>query len=301
MINFNLDGFNSGSKRLFQEESLIDERLVAIVQIVYVDDTSDISENILSTAIGRMVGGGAIGSSFNIGGFNRISFNASDEPYRQFDESSNIDETVNGLIGTNKVISDSSRIEERLLVSASHSIILLQESDINEKLEHNAFYLNAFVMNESELLEMINRSIHAGKFMYGMSEPKERIVNSSHVGKIMYYLDVDMTEEVLANVHVGKIIWDDHELYEIINNFIMVALRRYQTFFIDAEMPPGSEMRINSDNFTVFMSHMGQTINLRSRFSGDWIHFDRGTRRLRLSNQGSQILRGDVVYSDRWL
>ncbi|MCL2398491.1 MAG: hypothetical protein FWC91_01940 [Defluviitaleaceae bacterium] len=303
MIRFNLGEFNIGTDDYYVElnaTSIISERIEGVILTKFVDAESALTEILQAEIKGSTFNFGIIGSSFNVGGFNTMSFNSSNDMYRYLDAESIIHEHMGGLIGQTKIISVISRIREQLDVRANPSAILPNSVQLYERITHEPLELLVYAFNESNMQERVTGQMHSGKIMYQLPNIKEVIENNSHAGKI-FYTEFEIKEILEGNVHVGKIMWEESDLYEIINNFLRIALRRYQTFFISGEMPPGSELRVDSNNFTVFLNHRGQTINLRSRFIGDWIHFDRNTQRLHVGHQGNPRLEGDVIYNDRWL
>ena len=78
---------------------------------------------------------------------------------------------------------------------------------------------------------------------------------------------------------------------------LSAELRRYLTANIDVSIPPGGELRIDSDIFTAFLGQQ----NILHLHSGDWINFSRNTRVLSIEAGTNGNLTGDVVYTERFL
>ena len=232
---------------------------------------------------------------YNLNGFNL----AAGSRYRYVDRILTVTESINSLAGKARILSRNIRQNERLVNTLQFTLILARGIEVFEKISFKAELLS-IMLRKILAGESILADIQIGKNMYLPLLQNEKIAGGIHIGKSAY-TEVDIAEQLNASAHIGKLMWHDRDMYEIVNSFLRMALRRYQVFYLDAEMPPGSELRIDSNNFTAFLNHMGQTKNIRAQFNGDWIHFDRNTRRLYVENEGVDLLKGDVVYNDRWL
>ena len=72
---------------------------------------------------------------------------------------------------------------------------------------------------------------------------------------------------------------------------------RYLTTNINVTIPPGGELRIDSDVFTAFLGQQ----NIIHLYNGDWINFNRNTRVLSVEAGTGGNLTGDIVYTERFL
>jgi len=237
---------------------------------------------------------------FNCGGFNKIPFNTS----RVTDEFSDCTvhawETVESILGSANILNSAFRANERMLGSVEWGMVLLDSIDVSERIILGKLEFTVLLNQQISAGDSMHMNAYLGKNMYVFSNPSDQIHGDVYIGKNIYACS--LPKEVLqGQAHIGKNIFNILAAQDNIHNFIRMALRRYQTFFIEATIPPGAEIRIDSNNFTVFLLQGGQTSNLRGRFTGDWIHFDRDTYRLYIENEGMQMLTGDVMYNDRWL
>lgn len=78
---------------------------------------------------------------------------------------------------------------------------------------------------------------------------------------------------------------------------LSAELIRYLTANINVTIPPGGELRIDSDVFTAFLGQQ----NVVHLYRGDWIDFSRNTRVLSVEAGTSGSLTGDIVYTERFL
>jgi len=210
-------------------------------------------------------------------------------------------ETIEGVLGASKILRGLILASERMLSNEIEPALAISgQIKASEVIASRPVEVMSAIRGRISASERIDAQIHVGKFIHAPLIVGEKIDGLAHVGKIFSAV-IGASEAVDSRVHIGKIIRSSIIAGERVHSLVTIALRRYSTFFIDTEMPPGSEIRIDSANFTVFLLHGGQTINQRGRFSGDWVHFDRDTQRICVENEGNQNIIGDVIYNDRWL
>ena len=235
------------------------------------------------------------------GAFNRMGFNRNIDVARYHDFVSNIRERFEGSIGATLMLERVALLGERMHTSVELSILLHRVGEMFEQIYASPIEAQTIALYRGDVREITGGHIHVGKNMHIMlADITEDVSGQIHVGKDIH-LSAEAEENMGGGIHVGKNIWTDANIHERVHQFIRIALQRLQTFVVDAAIPPGGEIRIDSNNFTVFLLHGGNTTNLRGRFSGDWVFFDRNTVRLYVENEGIQTLVGDAMYNDRWL
>jgi len=232
---------------------------------------------------------------YNLDGYNL----ATGGKHRYVNRVLTIYESLGAIVGKSKILNQSIRQNERLVNTVEISMIVARSRKISEKISFKSELLS-IQFHKTHANENVTGDIQIGKNMYLPLVHNEEVISKPHAGK-SFNVEATISEELGSHADIGKIMWHDREMYEILNSFLRMALRRYQTFYLNTTMPSGSEIRIDSNNFTVFLNHLGQTTNIRSQFSGDWVHFDRDIRRLYVVNEGVNLLEGDVIYNDRWL
>jgi len=237
---------------------------------------------------------------YNTGRFNSIPFNANRNIGQYIDRTRNLGEIVEAVIGEQLALSRTRHMNERVNGSLELSIIMPRKRAIEEVIHNADIEIQTIGWRTRTASERISSSARLGKYIHQSRAVKETLNTGVIVGKYMHTAR-HSGETITGQPHLGKHMHIGRAMHDNIHNLMRVAIKRYQQFYIDATIPPGAEIRVNSNNFTVFLVHNGQTINLRPRFTGDWIHFDRGTQRLYVENEGTHMLSGDVLYNDRWL
>ena len=237
---------------------------------------------------------------YNRGGFNVAPFNTDKTHGRYIDRTRIMGETVDGVIGEQYVLNRTRLINERVSGSLDFSVILPRKRAIHEEIHYAAVEIQTIGWHNRIAMEGISGDAHMGKHMHLSKSLNESLEGDIHIGKYMHTSKY-CGEGVEGQPHVGKYMHIGRAMHEEVHNLMNMALQRYQQFYVDTIIPPGAEIRINSNTFTVSLVHNGQTINLRPRFTGDWVHFDRGTQRLYVENEGIQRLTGEVIYNNRWL
>jgi len=236
---------------------------------------------------------------YNIGSFNLAPFNTNSGVERRIHRSRAMGEVVESLIGQQYVLGRTRQINERINGSFDTSVILPRKRVAHEEV-HAVTEVQLIGWHSRTAKEGLQGDFNLGKYLHQSRKLNDSLEGGIHIGKYAY-ISRHAMEEVDGQSHVGKHMHVKRTMHEDVHSLMRMALQRYQQFFVDAVIPPGAEIRINSNDFTVFLVHNGQTTNLRPRFTGDWVHFDRGTQRLYVQNQGTQMLAGDVLYNNRWL
>lgn len=102
---------------------------------------------------------------------------------------------------------------------------------------------------------------------------------------------------VVCEVNIGKLIRHNSFFTSIVNSFISVIHTVTETATIDVTIPPGGELRIDSDNFIVLLD--GQ--NVIHLQSGDWITVDRNLLEMVVDTGSGGNLQGQILFNERYL
>ena len=237
---------------------------------------------------------------YNTGRFNSIPFNANRSGAQYIDRIRNLGEIVEAVIGEQLSLSRTRHMNESVNGNLDLSIIMPRKRAIEEAMRNADIEIQTIGWHIRTASERISGKAHLGKYIHQSKALLETLNTRVVVGKYMH-ISRHSGDTITGQSHLGKYMPINRAMHDNIHSLMRVAIKRYQQFYIDTTIPPGAEVRINSNNFTVFLVHNGQTINLRPRFTGDWIHFDRDTQRLYVENEGTHMLTGDVLYNDRWL
>ena len=144
----------------------------------------------------------------------------------------------------------------------------------------------------------INSSVAAAKDMNITRELSANILGSQHVGKLASF-ERHLHANIERDIQIGKYIPFERDSRNAILGYVLIAMTRYSNSFIDVEIPPGGELRIDSNTgiFTVTLN--GENIIYLHR--GDWMFITRYTAQIIISSLNSAPLEGEVIYHDQWI
>ena len=149
-------------------------------------------------------------------------------------------------------------------------------------------------------INKLKNESHLGAFFSVETTHAENIGNTTH-GGLLFSVRHQQTNSLANKTIGGKLINRRHFVNGVLNNIVIIGSREYQSAFIDVTIPPGWELRINSDNKTVILvMPPTDTSSVRHLYSGNWIFFNRNVERLILTAGGENV-QGQVIYNDWWL
>ncbi|MCL2563153.1 MAG: hypothetical protein FWE08_03865 [Oscillospiraceae bacterium] len=157
-----------------------------------------------------------------------------------------------------------------------------------------------------------NKLTHVGKLMNAARDGRTLLGNETYVGKLM-----NATRIVQASfgneTHVGKVISVAREQMTVIGAFVLMGTRVESITTINVRIPPNSELRINSDNFTATVHTRvpwggvgGWIASALPYYEGDWIFFDRDTVELNIQASAgwpfeASVEGSEVIYNQRYI
>ena len=156
------------------------------------------------------------------------------------------------------------------------------------------FHLGILILRRPQMT--FEQSIRFGKDMNISRTVSTEIGAAPHVGKWMHF-GRRVNLPVLKELHVGKEMPFRRGNWVMFDAFVLMGLMLYARAVVNVTIPPGGEIRINSDAFTAMMG----TKNILHLYEGDWIHFDRNTTRLIVHAGAGVPLAGDVLYNWRFV
>jgi len=142
----------------------------------------------------------------------------------------------------------------------------------------------------------VNAEVHIGKVMHEPLDLNSLINANLHVGKMMHE-NLPFVGEFVADINFILLM---HERVGFDGFFFAIASSetiRFDSAEINVVIPPGGELRIDSDAFNVLLN--GE--NAIHLYRGDWIHFARNLQSLNVSTGTGNALSGEVVYVERFL
>ena len=109
------------------------------------------------------------------------------------------------------------------------------------------------------------------------------------------HFSLPLAEKLEGAAAAGADLYDVVSLQALLSSFADAGSLEELVTIILGSIPPGSELRIDSDNFTVTLD--GE--NVLYMQEGDWIDLERQLRGLVINAAGS--LEGEVIYTERYL
>ena len=138
--------------------------------------------------------------------------------------------------------------------------------------------------------------IFAAKDMNILRLAKAGMHGRAHLGKNML-TTADAEGRFSADVHIGKVIFVQRSFYWNIGAHVLMGLKLYVVAEVDVTIPPGGEIRINSDAFTAMMGQQ----NILHLYRGGWIFLNRNTAQLVFETGSGGELAGEILYNERYI
>lgn len=184
-------------------------------------------------------------------------------------------ETFNGTIYLSRVFPRSFKIEEKLNTSLIGGRIIIRSVDVHEQLA-GELYLNHISSRELMVEELLDGDLLCNKQLHRQVAVEELLENSTLMSRN------HKREVAVSDILSGIVTAIDVEVIPI---------------QIDITIPPGGELRVASDGFTVTLN--GE--NIMYAHQGSWIFIDRETLELKIDNATSGQLTGALIYQERYL
>jgi len=124
-----------------------------------------------------------------------------------------------------------------------------------------------------------------------------KLMPKIHVGMLMHIETLNMSSDIDSSVTIGQLIPLNFHSVDVVYAFVSMGMKRQASFTINTIIPPGGEIRIDSENFSVIRG----TEDIFWTFSGEWIMLNRNTRQLVLSAQAGTLIEGELVYDARFI
>lgn len=111
------------------------------------------------------------------------------------------------------------------------------------------------------------------------------------------YCGFDWKADLNGSAEAGSQIHEDYFVTAMLLGTSELAEMEEQAFVVDVELPPGAELRVDSENYTVTLD--GE--NILYLQEGDWLRLSRGLRSILVDSGSGGSLEGEVIYQERWL
>lgn len=153
-----------------------------------------------------------------------------------------------------------------------------------------------FKVHQRSLELDVNQDIHVSKRTHHPRTHNTTILTHLHVGKVLH-TNRENKHSFESYLHVGKIFPLTRNKLMFFDSYILMGLIRFAYATIDVEIPPGGELRIDSEAFTAMMNQ----VSVLPRYEGDWIFFDRESQQLIVHTGTGPTPTGEVLYNWRFI
>lgn len=209
--------------------------------------------------------------------------------------------SINGVVGTGKVLRGIAKLEMGISGDINVYIRKLGNimTDINI-LDNIRLNKNALSTIKSDI--NIIGHIILGKNIYSLASNEFEIFGDILLGKNIYAL-VNHEFEINGNVLLGKIISSRNECMININTLLELSAYIYDVVNINVNIPPGVELRIDSDNRTVLLGrdNVFWAYQDANGVPSAWIYMFRETDYIDIEYDVGNSLSGSIQYDERYL
>ena len=116
--------------------------------------------------------------------------------------------------------------------------------------------------------------------------------NFSQRRSIVFEQDANASIEIVPRKHVLL----ETRAIANIRSIVRMSLTQEIIIAIEVTIPPGEEIRLDSNGFTAFMGQY----NILHLYKGEWIFLTRDTSKITISATGGNV-EGELVFNERFL
>ena len=229
------------------------------------------------------------------GKYDKLKYGLKDGAIKVIKINGTLNENLWNIAGFGETIFISSECHERLLASFDLHNAALIENELLEELNAKSKIGTCYSI-KAELKEALGCNAHADKIVYLIDDLHEDINANCYLGKNIK-LSLKVEDKLEGRLFIGKIIPLDSLLADQLNSDISVNVLEKEIARIDVVIPPGGELRIDSNVFNATLN--GE--NILHLYSGDWIMISRDTTTLTVQTASGGKLIGQLLYTERYL
>lgn len=203
----------------------------------------------------------------------------------------------NGAFGARRAIPFSRRFRHLFTgIVVLHVIIMFRR---NKVFKFNSYVIPHLLINLQRNMNIYFNSIVTMSKDINIQRVSLMIINADvHVSKTM---NIKRHKRLVLYciIHAGKIMPYRRSKDIMFNGIVLMGLTRTAVVNIPVTIPPGGEIRINSDNFTADL--LPGNVNILHLYNGDWVFLDRNTTELIITAGSDNIISGDLLYNWRFI
>ncbi len=156
--------------------------------------------------------------------------------------------------------------------------------------------LRAEIRAESRFTEIVSVKAFGVKYIFTEAIFADALHAASYAGKEIPS-ETSMSDMLRSNANVSIDLTAEAFFSETLYTLLHAMTQETETVSMKLFIPPGAEIRIDSDTYQVFLD--GE--NVLYAQSGDWVHISRELLRLDIESAGGGTLAGSLVYTERYL
>ncbi len=205
-------------------------------------------------------------------------------------------EDFRSMVGTGaNLISSGSTLYEYVLGSLKTGIGIPSVVSVYEEVQAEAKNIPA-ILGTIHIAEDMRCLVFLIENIYSEIQEKEQ-VNGIFLIAQNLYLSSRLSEKINKKLDIVQDVLNTLQLTEIVNGMIYSTILERLLMEIHVTIPPGGELRINTETFTVTLN--GE--NVLHLHSGDWPTLSRKLVTLLIDSGTAGTLEGEMIFSNRWL
>lgn len=187
------------------------------------------------------------------------------------------------------------RFAETLLGSARGTVSLVSALSAGSSLEA-AVRMSANVLAGAAFGETLSASVYGQKDLPAVLGSGEELKARVWGGKDMP-ASLELAERLNQRISGSKNIIAVLSVFEVLTSLLEATSHITERAVFQLTIPPGGELRIDSDLFTVLLD--GE--NALHTQSGDWVNLSRELWKLTVESASGGGLEGQLIYTERYL
>lgn len=204
-------------------------------------------------------------------------------------------DSLNGLAGAAVPINAAAYFADGLQAISRGAVSLPSRFGGDDSL-HGSAAANADIQLCITFADALEQSAYAAKDMRYELLAADTLNGTAHAGKTMP-CGWSVTDALFGRVYGSKDIRGQEQFFDMLGALTEATIEETESVSISIAVPPGAELRIDSDTFIVTLN--GE--NILYTQLGDWINVSRDLLRLDIESGSGGDLSGSLIYTERYL
>lgn len=204
-------------------------------------------------------------------------------------------ETLNTVAGSAVEVEFTGKFSENVQGSIQGTIAIASTLSANSGL-FTAVKMSADVITAAAMIETLQAAAYGQKDTPASLDAKD-MISASIWGAKNIHVYLPLADVLTAQTAGSKNIPAPLAVSEILTSILEATSQTTERATFQLTIPPGGELRIDSELFIVLLN--GE--NALHTQSGDWINISRNLLRLIVESASGGQLRGQLIYTERYL